>query len=387
MKERLLGFVQILAKRKLRTGIVVILFLGVGYFVYQSLKGSDVVPKYTMTTVQKGTLITTVSGTGQVSVTSQIDIKPKVSGQVTSLKVVNGQSVKSGQVIATIDSRLAQRTVRDAKIGLENAQIALQKLQKAADQYSVAQAQSSLNDAQIALQKLQEPPTAYDMTVAQNAVAQAQRDVEKANDDSSKLNMDTDQALQKAYDDGYTAVSDAYLQLPDMMIGLNDIQMVKADKQYLGYSSYIDYYTRTLPPNSIFLSNFINDYGSTLSLYNTNFTAYKGISRSADRTVLYKLIGDTLSSTKAISMTLEDGRNLLDALGLDNNVFQTIIDGFKTEIDGYITNVNKLLATLQTVKDTIDSANQNSPLDIKNAASAITAAEENLAVKQNALAK
>lgn len=387
MKDRLVKFGQALAKRKFLIGIITVLLVAGAYFGYQTVKGSDNVPKYTMTSVQKGTLITTVSGTGQVAVSSQIEIKPKVSGQVTSLKVVNGQSVKANQVIAVIDSRLAQRTVRDAQIGLQNAQIALQKLQQAADQYSVAQAKSSLQDAQIALQKLLEPPTAYDLTAAQNAVTQAQRDLAKAKDDSTKLNLDTEQTLQKAYDDGYTAVSNAYLQLPDMMTALNDIQTPKQNQQSFGYSSFIDYYTRTLPANSLFLTTFVFDYQNTLTLYNTNFTAYKATLRNADRTAFYKLISDTLSSAKAISMTLEDGRNLLDALGLDNNVLQNTIDGFKTLMDDNITKVNQLVTSLQAVKDTIDTLNQNSPLDIKNAAAAISAAEENLTTKENALAK
>jgi HlyD family secretion protein len=124
-----------------------------------------------------------------------------------------------------------------------------------------------------------------------------------------------------------------------------------------------------------------------LRLYNANFSAYKTTLRSSDRTVIYKLVNDTLTTTKAISTTLEDARNLLDALGQDNNVFQSIIDGFKTQIDGNITTVNQLLASLQTVKDTIDTSIQNSPLDIKNAAAAIMSAQENLTAKKESLAK
>ncbi|MBU4369611.1 hypothetical protein KKG58_02495, partial [Patescibacteria group bacterium] len=59
--------------------ILCLIILG-GYFGYQAISGGgDETVRYTVATVEKDILIVSVSGSGQVTVLDQVDIKPEVS--------------------------------------------------------------------------------------------------------------------------------------------------------------------------------------------------------------------------------------------------------------------------------------------------------------------
>jgi HlyD family secretion protein len=100
-----------------------------GYFGYQNLTKDEGTVQYATATVEKGTLVVSVSGSGQVSVSDQEDIQPKVAGELVYLGVKNGQEVKKGALLAKIDTSDAQETIRDAELSLESAQLSLNQAQ------------------------------------------------------------------------------------------------------------------------------------------------------------------------------------------------------------------------------------------------------------------
>ena len=106
-----------------------------GYGKFTSTAGET---KYVTAQAQKGTLITALSGSGQVSALNQVDVKAKASGDVVYIGVVNGQAVKAGALIAQLDITDAQKSVRDAEANLESAQLSLQKLMEPADAFDHA---------------------------------------------------------------------------------------------------------------------------------------------------------------------------------------------------------------------------------------------------------
>ena len=66
-----------LIKRKFTTGIALVLIVGVGYFGYGKIFSNDGAIRYATAQVQNGTLIVSISGSGQVSASNQVDVKPK----------------------------------------------------------------------------------------------------------------------------------------------------------------------------------------------------------------------------------------------------------------------------------------------------------------------
>jgi HlyD family secretion protein len=135
------GFVKLHKK----TSIVVVIIIIAGIWYYHS-SHTVTATTYVVKPVTIGTVETTVSGTGQVSSSQEMVVYPKVSGDVVTVNVKNGDTVKSGQVLATLDST-------NAYYSLENAKIALEKLQTSSpisatsDQNSVTNAQNSLTQS------------------------------------------------------------------------------------------------------------------------------------------------------------------------------------------------------------------------------------------------
>ena len=120
---------KFILRHKISAAIVLIVLIAGGWYVFSQTNTTTAQVRYVTATVQKGMLITSVAGTGQVTSESQIDVKPKVSGAVLSIAVTEGQAVKNGDLLMTLDDTDARRTVRDANQSVHDAQVSLQQSQ------------------------------------------------------------------------------------------------------------------------------------------------------------------------------------------------------------------------------------------------------------------
>ncbi len=135
------------AHKKLSVFILIIILL-FGYWGYKKITNTSGETRYVLSTVTKGTIISSVAGTGQVSASNQIDLKPTVSGAITYIGVKPGDQVLAGEHLFSLDNKDAQKTVRDAEANLQSAQISLAKLQEPADKVSLLQYQNAIAQAQ-----------------------------------------------------------------------------------------------------------------------------------------------------------------------------------------------------------------------------------------------
>ncbi len=121
-------------KRKSRKKIIIVLIIlalaGGGYYYYRETKDASTQIRYVLEKVRKGTLVVSVSGSGQVSALNQIDIKPDVSGKIVSVAKQNGDRVAVGEIIGNLDTADAQKTIRDADANLESANLQLSILKQ-----------------------------------------------------------------------------------------------------------------------------------------------------------------------------------------------------------------------------------------------------------------
>ncbi|MEG2731143.1 HlyD family secretion protein, partial [Brevundimonas sp.] len=111
---------------------------------------------------------------GQVTI-----ISPQVSGSVTSVKVQDFQSVKQGQLLATVDDRIYRQRLEQAQADLHAAQAALANSaqSQASARGSVAQTQASIAAAQSAVTKARADANRVQTLFQGGWVAQAQVDV------------------------------------------------------------------------------------------------------------------------------------------------------------------------------------------------------------------
>ncbi len=235
---------------KIRTFFVVIILALVVYGIYKTYFVAAAVPQYTLTAVRTGSIIQTVTGSGQVSASNQTDILSQASGAITSIKVSVGQSVKTGDLIATIDST--------------NAAISLQS-------------------AKIAFAKLTQPAKETDLTNANSSLA-------------------------KAYDSGFNTAAGVFLDLPAIMTGMKDLLYSQNGFLSIQYSSSL-VSSLQASRNSVGQS-----YDAALSQYNQVLQEYGKVSRSSATSSLDALIADTYSTIKAVAQTATAAQNVINQI-------------------------------------------------------------------------
>jgi len=366
-----------LFRRKLLTGISLALIIIGGYFGYQGLAKDDNTTQYMTAAVEKGTLIVSLSGSGQVSASDQVDIKPKVSGDVVYVGAKKGQEVKTGVLLVQIDSRDAQKSVRDAQTSLETAQLELEELLEPVDEYSLMQAESSLIQAQDSLTKLK--------FTQESKYQDALDEIEKAEDN-----------LEKGYEDGFNTAADAFLDLPAVMSGLEGILLGSdfSDNQW-----NIDYYANMASYNNQILQyqdKARSDYNMARDSYEQNSQDYIEVSRDSDPATIETLISQTYKTVRDIAEAVKSIKNLIDcyedtATQQDLRI-PSLVSTHQDSLKSYTGTTNKHLSGLLSAQRNIEDnkkskltaerdlveMDQNNPLDLAAAERSVREKEESL---------
>ncbi len=112
-----------LASLRVRAVLITILLLGAAS-VYHFMPTRQE-NHYLTATAGLGDLEDSVLATGTVKAFRQVSVGAQVSGQIKSLKVSLGQSVRKGDVLAEIDPRTQQNTLEDAQASVNSYQAQL----------------------------------------------------------------------------------------------------------------------------------------------------------------------------------------------------------------------------------------------------------------------
>ncbi len=321
-----------------------IIALGGGYFGWRIFASADDEIRYVLAAVERGTLITTVTGSGQVSASNQVDLKPKASGDVISVAAANGQVVRAGGLIVRLDSRDASKAVRDAEANLESARISFEKLKKPADALATLQAENSLAEA---------------------------RDSETSAEDS----------LKKSYDDALNSVANAFLDLPAVVTGLQDILL---GTNLSSGQWNVDYYGNAALTYDQRALAYRDDARAKLqsarSAYDKNFQDYKSASRFSDPAMIESLLNKTYETTKTIADAVKSGNNLIqfyeDKIVEQNLKPAALADTHLASLGTHTAKTNTHLASLLGAKNSMQSYRD-----------AITSSARSIAERTESLAK
>lgn len=374
-------------QHKFITGIILLLIIAGGYFGYQWLFGNKSTTQYVTAAVEKGTLIVSISGSGQVSASNQVDIKPKVSGDIVYLGAGVGQEVKSGMLLVQLDSRNAQKAVRDAETAFETAKLELEELLQPADAYSLMQAENALVQAKDSLTKLK---------FTQESKYQDTQDAIKKAEDN----------LEKTYEDTFNAIANAFLDLPTIITGLDNVlysyDIAKSEITINDNSWNISVLVNSVDYNDRSeLGKFINsaesNYKTAREKYNKNFENYKNTNRYSDKNIIETLLEETIETTKAMAETVKSETNMFDYWtdyrSQYNLPIYSKITTYQSDLKSYTSKTNSHLSSLLSIQRTIQDTkeaklnaerdltemNQNNPLDLAAAERAIKEKEESLA--------
>jgi len=104
-----------------KTSLIVTLVL-VGFLcgVLGLFNKSEEDNRYVLSVVKRRSVISSVSGTGQVLASNQVNLSPKVSGDIVYLNAKAGQEIKSGFLVAQLDAGDALYDYETAKISYDN---------------------------------------------------------------------------------------------------------------------------------------------------------------------------------------------------------------------------------------------------------------------------
>ena len=144
--------------------VLLAILLAAGAGVWQTAQASKAsatatpTSAYQTSTVRKGDIAITVSGTGKAVASNSVDLAFSSSGNIATLNVQVGDTVQTGQVLAVLDTiTTLEKAVTDAQLTLQVAEMNLAALKTNASAATAkalaaqAAAQSALADAQNAL--------------------------------------------------------------------------------------------------------------------------------------------------------------------------------------------------------------------------------------------
>ena len=101
--------------------------------------GNSAAPRYQTEEVVRGNLVVTVSATGRLEPTNQVEVGSELSGIIESVSVDDNDRVRKGQVLARLDTSKLSDQVKKSRAGLEAAEAQVAQMQA-----TVAEARANL---------------------------------------------------------------------------------------------------------------------------------------------------------------------------------------------------------------------------------------------------
>jgi HlyD family secretion protein len=167
---------------------------GIAYYLWSSPQETVETTTYETEAATVSTISSTVSGTGNLDVHDATDVYPVVSGTVISIEIAEGDLVKAGAVLFTVDDSEAVANSAKAWSSVEQSKQGVTQASQ-----SVVQAESSLLKAENALDDLEERSESPSSTVSDSEIEQAEKDIEAAEAQLAAAHAQQDSADASLY--------------------------------------------------------------------------------------------------------------------------------------------------------------------------------------------
>jgi HlyD family secretion protein len=127
MKIKVSNRMKVLMKKKVSRIILILVLCGVAAILVSSALRSDsaTVPQYQVATVQRGNLTVDITASGNLALSKCEDLAFEMAGTVAEVAVAEGDSVKQGQVLATLDTSEWDSELLTLEYNLLQARLAL----------------------------------------------------------------------------------------------------------------------------------------------------------------------------------------------------------------------------------------------------------------------
>ncbi|MFL0194146.1 efflux RND transporter periplasmic adaptor subunit [Clostridium sp. WILCCON 0269] len=205
MKNAIKNIILKLKNNVGKTILFVLAILIIFSIVHNIIKNKKVQPQNHIKNVnvikaELTSLSTSVDYSGKLTANEEVSVSPKSSGKVNTLNVQVGSTVKSGDILFTLDSdalqaqlQQQQASIASANAGLNSANASLDKTKSSGVDQQVVQAQQAVDSAQISYN---DAKTSYDRTsslYSSGAVSQQDLDTAKTKLDSASVALSSAQ--------------------------------------------------------------------------------------------------------------------------------------------------------------------------------------------------
>ncbi|MES2059711.1 MAG: efflux RND transporter periplasmic adaptor subunit [Patescibacteria group bacterium] len=284
----------LIASHKIISSIIFAVLIFGGYGIYRSFAAKSAGTLYLTEQAAKGTIISTVTGSGQVSASNQVEIKSKVSGTIVAITAKSGQDLPAGALIAQIDSR-------DASIALQSAELSYAKLTAAAKPEDV----------------------------------QADSD-----------------AINKAYADGWNTIASVFTGYPAILLDIKN--MYELPTGYLNNGNSVMNSGQSIDrayQSSVLFAKASSEYEKVLVEYNS-------LDRTSDQSEIEKLISDTSSMVLHMSDAIKSAQATIVYMGgFSSNSKEAAANVTASDdINAQLNSINSYISNITSAKNSITSS-------------------------------
>jgi multidrug efflux pump subunit AcrA (membrane-fusion protein) len=291
---------------------------------------------YVVEKAAPGTVIASLSASGQMQAQASIDIKPQTSETVASIPVTVGQKVTAGQLLVQLDTTNERRALTQSELQLQSAELSLSKLTEA--------------------------PATTTLIQNQNAVVQAE---------SSLTNSEA--ALTKDYQTGFDTLASAFVDFQTVTAGLQNFvqgsDISKAQNDPDAYVSLLPDYLRSgAEPYSV---DVVSAFTAAQAAYQQNLADYHALTRNSAPADLDALFAETYHTAQMESEAVKAVKDLLNyivnnypagqglvQLPAITNVLQTNFGTYTNTVNGDVSSVGGAVSAIASDKTAVQNAGQ-----------------------------
>nr|MBP9750850.1 HlyD family efflux transporter periplasmic adaptor subunit [Candidatus Peribacteraceae bacterium] len=370
-------------------GFVPVLAVGAGFVMLSTPSASSTIS--TDATVERHTIVSSVKAVGEVTFSNEQQMRFNQRGTVAKVSVKEGDTVKQGQLIASLDQTSVQSDIRSAALSVSASRLQLDQLE-ADREKSLQDAQSAVdqaarqldqvkNDWEVAKQQLPNDLASAERAVKDReaALAQAKLDLAKAEDTqyqdigaAAQSVLVSSEKLLDSFYDILTRGTAARPQNGDYEI---EIDALLGNDPTLGQSVQFAYYDAV--NTSLAMRR---DFGTSLSSQEDPTVLRQALEQAQD---LAETISDLAehtydfmrgATTDTTSFTADELTSLRNSV----NANRDSAAGLITKAKNSLSDLSDMSTPGGSVSLTV-SAKQNA---VQSAENALTAAQEDLAVLQ-----
>jgi len=340
--------------------------------------------EYITASVEKGSLLQTVSEVGIVKATQEIELNFLQTGKIAKVLVRVGEKIKKDQVLAELDYSSLLISEQEASASLDIAKANLDKLLSGATSHEIAVSQANVNQAKIAylaaLDELEKVKNKVD-----DSIKQAEKNLYDLESDSDDNVTPYEQAVKTAQ----TNLNNTKSTYQQSANNKKDIVLTTIENKLAVVNTALDNINTVLTDPDIksvlsveessYLTFTENSYDSGLKLLAIALDSLSIAQKNKTDRDIKGAIDDCFACLNKVFQALDYCYSALENSITTSSFTQTELDTFKTNISTQSAAISTAISAVQTAEQNLDDATLDYNTNVSAKEDSLTKAEVDLA--------